>query len=76
MGNYFRSPKNSKYPKNPDMCMNCRYRTRINTGKRMNYGKDDISMYYCNYLTITGHRRPKDETDTYEHCSCFEEAKG
>ena len=54
------------YPKNPDLCEKCKYRRDINT---------DSINWYCDYLGKTGHRRPKDSTDTWEHCSCFEQEK-
>lgn len=58
--------KNKDYPKNPEICKKCKY------GNKIFRGTTTVD-HFCSYLTKVGHRRPKDKTDTWSHCSCFEE---
>ena len=80
MAGGWRLHKKKDYPKNPDICKKCKYRmigvSNITKNDNGGIGKKtetpETSRYFCNYLCMMNHSRPKDKTDSWNHCSAFE----
>lgn len=52
------------YPVNPDICSTCYYRHSNETHSAV--------KYTCDYITVTKHSRPK-ENSCYNYCEAYKE---